>query len=100
MSKKLTLVLALICTLVLGWTASAQSYVRYVKPEDFGTKTLYADSVLTTITLPRGVSKLSNYYKFNVAAFELSRFLRIRILISCRFGCAVVHLLTVCGQIM
>lgn len=75
MSKKLTLVLALICTLVLGWTASAQSYVRYVKPEDFGTKTLYADSVLTTITLPRGVSKLSNYYKFNVAAFELFQIL-------------------------
>ena len=75
MSKKLTLILTLICTLVLGWTASAQSYVRYVKPEDFGTKTLYADSVLTTITLPRGVSKLSNYYKFNVAAFELFQIL-------------------------
>ncbi len=75
MSKKLTLILALTCTLVLGWTASAQSYVRYVKPEDFGTKTLYADSVLTTITLPRGVSKLSNYYKFNVAAFELFQIL-------------------------
>lgn len=75
MSKKLVLILALMCTLVLGWTASAQSYVRYVKPEDFGTKTLYADSVLTTITLPRGVSKLSNYYKFNVAAFELFQIL-------------------------
>ena len=75
MSKKLTLILTLICTLVLGWNASAQSYVRYVKPEDFGTKTLYADSVLTTITLPRGVSKLSNYYKFNVAAFELFQIL-------------------------
>ena len=75
MSKKLTLILTLICTLVLGWTASAQSYVRYVKPEDFGTKTLYADSVLTTITLPRGVSKLSNYYKFNVASFELFQIL-------------------------
>jgi len=72
MSKKLTLILTLICSFVLGWTASAQSsYVRYVKPEDFGTKTLYADSVLTSITMPRGVSKLSNYYKFNVAAFEL-----------------------------
>ena len=75
MSKKLTLILTLICTFVLGWTASAQSYVRYVKPEDFGTKTLYADSVLTTITMPRGVSKLSNYYKFNVAAFELFQIL-------------------------
>ena len=61
--------------MVFGWTASAQSYVRYIKPEDFGTKTLYADSVLTTITLPRGVSKISNYYKFNVAAFELFQIL-------------------------
>lgn len=54
-----------------GLSASAQSYVRYVKPEDFGTKALYADSVLTSIELPQGVSKLSNYYKFNMAAFEL-----------------------------
>lgn len=57
--------------MVHGLTGSAQSYVRYIKPEDFGTKTLYSDSVLSTITLPRGVSRLSNYYKFNVAAFEL-----------------------------
>lgn len=75
MSKKLALILTLMCTFVLGWTSSAQSYVRYVRPQDFGTKTLYADSVLTSITLPRGVSKLSNYYKFNMAAFELFQIL-------------------------
>lgn len=75
MTKRLFLTLGLVLSLALGWTASAQSYVRYVKPEDFGTKKLYADSVLTTITLPRGVSKISNYYKFNVAAFELFQIL-------------------------
>lgn len=75
MTKRLVLALALMCSLAIDWTVSAQSYVRYVKPEDFGTKTLYADSVLTTITLPRGVSKISNYYKFNVAAFELFQIL-------------------------
>ena len=64
-------ILAAVIMLIAGWSASAQSYVRYVKPDDFGTKTLYADSVLTSIALPRGVSKLSNYYKFNMAAFEL-----------------------------
>lgn len=62
---------AFVLMLTLGWSASAQSHIRYVKPEDFGTKTLYADSVLTSITLPQGVSRLSNYYKFNLAAFEL-----------------------------
>ena len=75
MSKKLSLTFALICTLVLGWTASAQSYVRYVKPEDLGTKTLYADSVLTTITLPKGVSKLNTYYQLNDVAIELIQIL-------------------------
>lgn len=62
---------AFLLMLTAGWSASAQSHIRYVKPEDFGTKTLYADSVLTSITLPQGVSRLSNYYKFNMAAFEL-----------------------------
>ena len=70
LQKQMTLLLAVL-VFMAGWNASAQSYVRYVKPEDFGTKTLYADSVLTSIQLPRGVSKLSNYYKFNLAAFEL-----------------------------
>lgn len=69
--QKQMVILAAVIMLIAGWSASAQSYVRYVKPDDFGTKTLYADSVLTSIALPRGVSKLSNYYKFNMAAFEL-----------------------------
>lgn len=56
--------------------ASAQSYVRYIKPEDIGTKTLYADSVLTSITMPQGVGRLGNYPKINAAAYELSRVLQ------------------------
>lgn len=68
---KVGCLLAFALMLATGWSASAQSHIRYVKPEDFGTKTLYADSVLTSITLPQGVSRLSNYYKFNLAALEL-----------------------------
>lgn len=64
------------CVYVLTLNASAQTFVRYVKPEDFGTKTLYADSVLTSITLPRGVARLNNYPKFNAAALELSQVLQ------------------------
>ena len=71
------LVLVLFCA--LGSSAflfsQAQTYVRYVKPEDFATKAIYADSVLTSIVLPRGVSKLTSYPKFNAAAYELSQVL-------------------------
>lgn len=70
-SKRHLLLLASLCGVLLGWSASAQTCIRYIKPEDIGTKTLYADSVLTSITLPRGVSRLNNYPKFNVAAMEL-----------------------------
>lgn len=58
------------------FNTSAQTYVRYVKPEDFGTKTLYADSVLTSVRMPRGVGRLSNYPQINAAAYELSRVLQ------------------------
>lgn len=70
-------VLLLVCSIaVLSiHSADAQKYVRYVKPEDFGTKTLYADSVLTSITLPRGVGRIANYPQINAAAYELSRVL-------------------------
>lgn len=67
-----------LCCFVLCASASAQTYIRYVKPEDLGTKTLYADSVLTSITLPRGVARLNNYPKFNAAALELSQVLKDR----------------------
>ena len=65
-----------ICCLVCVNVASAQSYVRYIKPEDIGSKVLYADSVLTSIMLPRGVASLINYPKLNAAAYELDRVLQ------------------------
>lgn len=63
--------LAALCGLLSYTLASGQTYIRYVKPEDLGTKALYADSVLTSIRLPQGVSSISNYPKFNLAAMEL-----------------------------
>lgn len=71
MSKRHLFLLVSLCGMLLGWSASAQTCIRYIKPEDIGTKALYADSVLTSITLPRGVARLNNYPKFNVAALEL-----------------------------
>ena len=68
--------LAALCGLLLCTDMTAQTYLRYVKPDDLGKKELYADSVLTSITLPRGVAKLANYPKFNIAALELSQIMR------------------------
>ena len=68
--------LSAFCGFMFIQNLSAQTYVRYVKPEDFGTKTLYADSVLTSISMPRGVGRLSNYPQINAAAYELSRVLQ------------------------
>lgn len=74
--KRLFVVLpALFCLMGL-YSADAQTYIRYVVPEDFQTKAVYSDSVLTSIVLPRGVSKLANYPKFNAAAYELSQVLK------------------------
>lgn len=67
--------LAAFCGMLSVAEASAQTYVRYIKPEDIGTKALYADSVLTSIRLPQGVAKLDSYPKFNVAALELMQVL-------------------------
>lgn len=53
-------------------SANAQSYVRYVKPEDLHTETVYADSVLNSILMPRGVYRLDDYPAFRLAADELS----------------------------
>lgn len=74
--KKLSLILpALLCIMGL-YSADAQTYIRYVVPEDFQTNAVYSDSVLTSIVLPRGKSKLVNYPKFNAAAYELSQVLK------------------------
>lgn len=67
----LCVLMAALCGLVMGTRSSAQTYLRYVNPEDLGSKALYADSVLTSIRLPQGVATLSSYPKFNLAALEL-----------------------------
>ena len=74
--KKCILPLLALVGFSANWSADAQTYLRYVKPEDFATDAVYADSVLTSIVLPRGVSKLDNYPKFNAAAYELSQVLK------------------------
>ena len=74
--KRLFLLISLLLSSSGLYFADAQSYIRYVVPEDFGTHAVYADSVLTSIALPRGVSKLANYPKFNAAAYELSQVLQ------------------------
>ena len=74
--KRLFLLISLLLFSSGLYFADAQSYIRYVVPEDFGTHAVYADSVLTSIALPRGVSKLANYPKFNAAAYELSQVLQ------------------------
>lgn len=63
--------LAALCGMLACTIMSAQTYLRYVNPEDLGSKALYADSVLTSIRLPQGVASLSSYPKFNLAALEL-----------------------------
>ena len=74
--KRLFLLISLLLSSSGLYFVDAQSYIRYVVPEDFGTHAVYADSVLTSIALPRGVSKLANYPKFNAAAYELSQVLQ------------------------
>lgn len=67
---------AAIILFVCGFAAEAQSYIRYVNPSDLKTKTAYADSVLSSISLPRGVAQLHNYPEINAAVRELERVLR------------------------
>lgn len=72
--KQIVLVLSFVLFPMVS--LSAQTYVRYVTQEDLSSKVVYADSVLTSIQLPRGLSQLSNYPKFNAAAYELSQVLQ------------------------
>ncbi len=68
--------LALLCAMFLNVSASAQTFVRYIVPSDLGTQTLYSDSVLSSITLPWGVSRVDNNPVIQEAAFELADILR------------------------
>lgn len=74
LKKQILLLLSL--TILPSFNLDAQTYVRYVTQEDLGTKVVYADSVLTSIELPRGMSQLASYPKFNAAAYELSQVLK------------------------
>ncbi len=70
--------LAFVCAMFLNVSADAQTFVRYVVPSDIGTSTLYADDVLSSITLPWGVSRVDNNPGVQEAAFELADILRDR----------------------
>lgn len=67
--------MALLCGLIMNSDAFAQTFVRYVKPADLATSVVYSDTVLTSIVMPRGVARLDNYPKFNIAALELAQVL-------------------------
>lgn len=73
---KKQVLLAVLCGLVFGHMVAAQSVVRYVKPEDFGTRTLYADTVLTSILLPHGSARVAGNSTFNAAVYEIARMMQ------------------------
>ena len=66
-----TACLVVLSSILLSFSASAQTFVRYIVPSDLGTETLLADSVLTSVTLPWGVSRVDNNPAIQEAAFEL-----------------------------
>ena len=76
LTVKKQMILLLSLTLFSLSSLDAQTYVRYVTQEDLNSKVVYSDSVLTSIQLPRGMAQLSNYPKFNAAAYELSQVLK------------------------
>lgn len=65
-----------ICAFLHPRCADAQTYVRCVEQYELTSKTAHADSVLQFVPMPRGVAKLDNYPKINVAALELSSVLK------------------------
>lgn len=64
------------CALFSLQTVTAQPFIRYTSPEEIAGRTMYDDSVLTSIVMPRGVAKLFNYPKLNMAAYELAQALQ------------------------
>ncbi len=75
-TSRQTACLALLCAMFLSISASAQTFVRYVVPSDLGTTTLYLDNVLTSVTLPWGVSRVDNVAGVKEAASQLSDILK------------------------
>ena len=64
-----------VCAMLLSFSASAQTFVRYAVPADFGSKKLYSDKVLNSIVLPHGVSSVDDNEEMQAAAEELKRLL-------------------------
>ncbi len=75
MGKKV-LLLVLMSAILLSVSTSAQTYARYVALSDIGTRTLFSDDLLSSVTLPRGVSRVDNSTGVNDAVFELMDLLR------------------------
>ena len=68
--------LAVLCTIFLNISAYAQSFVRYALPSDIGTKAMYADSILNSVILPKGVFRVDNNLSIQEAAYELADILK------------------------
>lgn len=66
----------ILCVILSLQTVSAQTYIRYVNPDDLSGRALYDDTILTSIEMPMGVAKLFNYPKLNMAAYELAQVLQ------------------------
>lgn len=64
--------LAALCSLFCATDVSAQSFVRYVASSDLGTDVLFADSVLTSVVLPKGVYRIEGNEDIEKAALQLS----------------------------
>jgi len=64
--------LAVLCSFICATDVSAQSFVRYVASSDLGTDVLYADSVLTSVVLPKGVYRIDGNEDIEKAAMQLS----------------------------
>lgn len=61
--------------MLLSFSASAQTFVRYAVSSDFGSKKLYSDKVLGSVVLPHGVSRVDGNPQMQAAAEELKRIL-------------------------
>lgn len=73
--RRATVLLAALCGLFCCLDVSAQTFVRYVTSNDLSAKTLYADSVLTSVVLPKGVSSLDDVEALHKAASDLAEVL-------------------------
>ncbi len=75
-TSKLIFSLALLCAMLSGIGTSAQTHTRYILPSELGSDKLYSDSLLSSIPLPWGVSRVDCYPAVERAAAELSEILK------------------------